>query len=661
MDAMSPPSSWSWLHSNHVAETSPLLKTPALRCAHVPPQPPNPPVASSPPPTMTSCKLLDLPAELSLAVVQAVAADSAADSADPPTRTPAGIIALLALAATCRTLRDTILCPENDFVWRAPAHALGIPAEVPLDAVVAAGSSSVHPRRWLSVVQTTLAWSRPFPTTRRPAPKPRRAARKLPRASAGGGGGRSVELIAAGMGSRNKTFYRVRRVDGKAVFHATSGSPDAVETTAVLDLDKPAVERVASRPAERPMFTGAQYPDRAGYVLVVEDEGESEKGEDKGEGEDADTSGKEGKRYIVQEVDGNGGFCRSWDLGPRKPSYWVSCKDMLVAATHSAPEAGIHSAPPVVRLVCALLSSPSKTSSETTTTILWEYDVAQAWATPEKPYTSCAQLRSFHLTSHTLCCLVTRHPSPSGQKLTRTDFVIISPRHSGAIVRTLSFPKHSTPASAAPAARRDLTTALAHDFLLTDTHIVSGGPGGGLRVWSLRTGLLHSLPEPFSTGTPDDDAGAAAGLARFYTAVALSADGHTIAAASSDQCALWDLSAQRLRVFSNGRRVEPRNCFVQNPKDDFPGGLWVAWRADESEDGGVVYLTDLLGEEKGGWVRAAGEGAHAGFSWVARHPWDVAWALQACVAVLLAIAGGPGWPVLALLVIGIVTGRPGRL
>jgi len=163
--------------------------------------------------------------------------------------------------------------------------------------------------------------------------------------------------------------------------------------------------------------------------------------------------------------------------------------------------------------------------------------------------------------------------------------------------------------------RAAFTTAFSHEFLLTDTYIVSGGAGGGLLVWNYTSDKhepIYTIPDPLASDTTRPD-GRASSLRRQYSALTMSGDGRYVAATTSDQLWLFDMVDKKVHaVYSNGRKIEAEDYYARNPADDFPAGVWCWWKEWRSKrgpsgvmvweevggSGGVAYLTGLDGEKR---------------------------------------------------------------
>jgi hypothetical protein len=184
--------------------------------------------------------------------------------------------------------------------------------------------------------------------------------------------------------------------------------------------------------------------------------------------------------------------------------------------------------------------------------------------------------------------------------LTATRFLIID-INTGDTIRTLTFPRDN------PAA---FTTAFDHNFVLTDTHIISGGIGGELFVWAYNNTRhdrpIYKLPSPFSTNSSTTTPPWDPGVPRFYSNIAVSVCGRYVGATTSDQLWLFDMLEKRIEgAWNNGRKVPKNIEFARNPPDDFPGGVWARWTEWEIKKGDgwerkrieVAYLTELDKED----------------------------------------------------------------
>ncbi|KAL7273510.1 hypothetical protein RUND412_003626 [Rhizina undulata] len=539
--------------------------------------------------------LLQLPPEILLNILRLVAASTE----------PHGHNALITVSQTCTHLHHAVFCSEHDSLWREPAIALGTPPPITLDQILYPGSSTIQRRLWRNVVKLNLAWSRPFPAGTPALPRLQRAARALPPQNKSGDwfGRRTIEIFAAGEGNRKRPVYRTRHTnvkdDGNTVFEVAiprSGpgpSAKVKQITGVLDPMLGKTREINSEVKTASQWSSTPFPCSAGFVV------EERNGE-----------------FRIRVVDAaTAGFSRCWNLGRRRPDRFVANEGVLVACTYELPEKNPPTQNPHIpsNLVCLECVGGKKSlwkKDAEESKVLWEFDLSVKWAQLDEHYTSFPHLKNFHITKTHLVCLVTRHPTSSLAKLTGTNFLILSPE-TGNTLKTLKFKTKTSSTSSGNGIRAPFTTAFSHDFLLTDTFIISGGAGGGLLVWdysSENRGPIYTLPDPLGSDATKIDS-TAPQFPRTYSALTLSVDGRYVGATTSDQLWIFDMVEKKLQgAYTNGRKIDKKDYYVKNPIDEFPGGVWCWWkewrsRRDEEtgevsweeveSSGGVGYLTDL--------------------------------------------------------------------
>ena len=180
------------------------------------------------------------------------------------------------------------------------------------------------------------------------------------------------------------------------------------------------------------------------------------------------------------------------------------------------------------------------------------------------------------------------------------------------------------------------TTALEHEFILTDKFIVSGGQGGELLVWDYRTttrtrsavphtssdALLYAIPV-WCSGSGDAE------FFRTWSALTISADGRYLGAMVSDQLFIIDMVHKTVTArYHNGRLIRPRGRYIKNPRDDFAGGIWCWWKEWELQTDpksgeqswqevpsgdGVTYLAGTV-EDRRWWVDPVDKPKYAALS-----------------------------------------------
>ncbi|KAI5785013.1 hypothetical protein DFH27DRAFT_615463 [Peziza echinospora] len=461
--------------------------------------------------------------------------------------------------------------------------------------------------------------------------------------------------MPVGEGDQGRITFQVRRQEGGLRQQGgmgggggAAGGASAVKTrtvTAVVDLLGKGGARVGSRIRKgrgsskvvyedlRPgtSWTMTPFPGFCGLIVVEENR--------------KDAEGNEVKNYVIKEVDPMKGVLveeKVWDLGGRRPDRFVGEGDVVVALCFDDPndlDAENENPEMPSSLVCVERVKNKDVGWLTTgetwkSQIRWQLNTTRDWK-EDNDYTAFAHLKNFHVTKNHLVALVTRHPSPVHQKLTGTFFYVIDLK-TGALGRKIKLrkriPLQPTPSSSeqnltaqqttpaptganifapppppqtTPAA---FTTAFNHDFLLTDNHLICGGPGGGLHVYNYclpspssssapSTSAvspddgnlpLYTLPDPWATTSPffkhNPDLTSSVpteplqGLfvGRQFSGLTLSTCGRYLGATTSDQFWVWDMVRKRIRgVWSNGRKVDKRDWYARSPVDGWVGGVWV--------------------------------------------------------------------------------------
>ncbi|KAH0548565.1 hypothetical protein GP486_007891 [Trichoglossum hirsutum] len=542
-------------------------------------------------------RLFDLPTEIQLSI----AVQLCVHDVEP------GHTSLLHLAQTCSQLHHLVMCPENDLLWKNACLGYGIHPGLQLDEVICAGTPCLDTRSWRGVCRLTVLWSKPFPPRQSPWSLlwPKQALTRLPTYTPSPEKRHTIDLACVGYGDSRGTVYAIgepRHSDerGRVLLEIRRPNPAThIATrisTAVLDPSVTPLQVQTIRSGVQNASTASAYnayPHQSSAGFLTQ---------------------KAGDNWTVSRTDISDSQRRLvWNVGPNAPDRMASNGDILVAMASRKPPR-THPAQASQRpaqatnLVCARAVSERQELTATiheARSIMWEYDITEKWVEPE-PYTAHPVLRIFHMTKNYLVALTTRHNSSQLLKLTATRFLIID-INTGETIRTLTFPRDH------PAA---FTTAFDHNFILTDTHIISGGVGGELFVWAYNNDNhgqpIYRLPTPFSArptpGTPREP-----GIVpRFYSNIAVSICGRYVGATTSDQLWVFDMLEKRIEgVWSNGRRVPKNIEFARNPPDDFPGGIWVRWteweknnnnRGEDRDGSGdgwkqkrvkTAYLTDL--------------------------------------------------------------------
>ena len=603
--------------------------------------------------------LFQLPPELLFDILRL-----AADAED----VAAQIRILLGVAQTCQALR--LFVAANDLLWRKAAVTLGIPASSALDDLLYPGSPAGAERRWLNVVKLIRGWERPFPGAvrrarspplgRRPrrssSPNPplcnpahlalpplRRAARSLPRRA------QAVEmcLAGAGAGAEYAAENAVAAHGGRVFFSARTGSG-------------PTAAHGVLQPAPVAMCAAAAGDDALGvpgYSAIVDGAG---------------------LFSIVQhDITAPQRLLYRWNTQRRAVHQFRSFADMLVVL-HQAPGRPHPSvlvclqAPAPSPSACPSASPAASSAASVPARVVWECDVYTAWPDGDARYT---RIHDFQVNNAHLVCLVGRYFDPLCTKLNSSHLRVLELRPTrwmpvlagagsapAAAAAAAAAAEATTAAAAAarhPAVLREhtmpsalsshpgirrrgaQTTAFSHALLLTDTFAVSGGFGGELLVWQYAgRGLLYAIP----LSCPDAKSSP---FLRTWTAVALSADGCRLGAATSDQLCVVDMVGKRaVARWASGRRVPDKALHVRNPADGWPAGLWVVCR-DGAGDEVACYLRDDGGRLAEGAGGGDGDGAGG---------WGMGQAVLAWEAVLELVGNGMWLLAVVVLLLAVVLG-----
>ncbi|KAH0536669.1 hypothetical protein FGG08_006464 [Glutinoglossum americanum] len=539
----------------------------------------------------TPLQLLDLPTEIQLSIAVQLCSHVNAE--------PGAHISLLHLAQTCSQLHHLVMCPENDLLWKNVCIGYGIHPALQLDEVICSGTSYFDTRSWRNVCRVTVLWTKPFPSHQKPpsVPKPQRALARLPPHISSSARKHTIDLACVGFGDSRGAVYAIgepRHPDeeGRVLLEIRRPKPAPQMTTkistAILDpnttpLPIKTLESGVQSVGAASMYNAYPHQSAAGFSTEMF-----------------------GDNWIVSKTDISDPQRRwVWNIGPNAPDRMASNGNILVAMTSRNPpetqsaQLG-HRPAQATDLVCVRAADERRDPTRQSRSLMWEYDITQKWAEPIS-YTAHPVLRIFHLTRNYLVALTTRHNSSQLLKLTATRFLIID-INTGNTIRTLTFPRGSSAA---------FTTAFDHNFILTDTHIISGGIGGELFVWDYHddgSRPIYKLPSPFSSNSSTTASSpGSSGVPRFYSNIAVSVCGRYVGATTSDQLWLFDMLEKRIAgSWNNGRKVPKNIEFARNPPDDFPGGVWVRWAewgVTKNGDGWerkkveMAYLTDLDKED----------------------------------------------------------------
>ncbi|KAK6346835.1 hypothetical protein TWF696_006942 [Orbilia brochopaga] len=505
--------------------------------------------------------LRTLPPEIWLSIIQF------ATTGDPD----GPMHALINIALVSKTFYHTVFCNENDgAIWKPAAVRLGVHPGIHLDELLFAGTSSLEPRSWRTVYKFMREWQKPFPGIVT-MPKAKRVAWQLPALQAGPDDGfvrRTFEMACCGNG--RGLSYRIKQPiaadKGNIIFEARNIDNDLTAVAAgLLEAGEERARQASGRPRRVEKHILFPYPLPAGYMVTEEKSG-----------------------FVVSKIDPTtGNTTTSWLFGERQPDRFTSFRDIMVAITYHGPDDEMAGLPGVGNcrslMVCLKAGDPKP---------LWMLDVSLDWYLPDDDYRGFAHVKNFHVTSKYLVVLYTRHPNAWMGKVTGTYFTVMS-LLTGEVVREIKIHKKAvSPAEPVPPPvlgpmlmaigpngplqmnnnRGSYTTAFSHDFILTDSMIVSGGPAGEILVWCLFGD--NASDSPIATiPTERYD-----GRQKTFTDLQLSACGTYLAVTTNKHLYLYDIIAKKaIAVYDSGRPVDDSTRFSSNPPDDFPSGVWVRW------------------------------------------------------------------------------------
>ncbi|EPS41593.1 hypothetical protein H072_4511 [Dactylellina haptotyla CBS 200.50] len=498
-----------------------------------------------------------LPPEIWLSIIQF------AGASDPDGH----LHAFINIALISKQFHHVVFCSENDSaVWKPAAISLGIHPGIHIDDVLFAGASSLENRSWRKVYKFMKEWQKPFPQDAT-IPKAKRVAWNLPSLKGAGDGfvRRTFEMACCGTG--RGLSYQVKQPvaadKGNVIFEARNIDNDKTAVAAgLLEAGEERARQASGRSRRVEKHILFPFPLSAGYMVTEEKSG-----------------------FVVSKIDPTtASASMSWLFGERRPDRFTSFKNIMVAITHHGPDDELSELPNAQNcrsiLVCLKAGDPKP---------VWQLDVSVDWYHADDDYRGFAHVKNFHVTSTYLVALITRHPNAYMRKMTGTYFVVVN-LLTGEIVKELKIHKKAvSPGEPAPPAlpdpalmgangplqynaRASYTTAFSHDFILTDSVIVSGGPAGEILVWCFFGENASDTPIAV---IPTDRFN---GHQLRFTDLQLSTCGTYLALTSSKQMYIYDMIAKKpIEVYDNGRTVSDANRYSSNPLDDFPSGVWVRW------------------------------------------------------------------------------------
>lgn len=442
-----------------------------------------------------------------------------------------------------------------------------MPRDLLLSEVKFPGVSHLEQRTWRAFYQLTIRWDKWFdkkegildklsnlqnPNLTHNAAEYAIEVYKAP-SKKGEEGERMIEALCSANDSvtKKRTFLAKQMMvgdGGKGYFQTLSEDADSA-TTRVLDPKKGGTLEQADDIVEvRHLSRIMSQPSYEGLVIV-----------------------KEGKNYTIRRIDESSEDkfeARYWDLGEREPSRFEAFGDILVFTTTPSKKPPWWSNTVLVpsQLVCMVRGQEPGQS-----TIRWEYNILEEWKEPNMAI-SLPLGHGFHLTSKVAVFSISQ-PSTAytNRSASASGFLVISLKNGSRIKHLpLSQAVYTPVSSGTNLSRVPWTSATSHNFLLTDTHLITGGPGGYLFVWSYWTAIrpIYILPDRAVKNNS---------LAP-YINISLSACGRLVLGTVSDYLIVWDMfSKEVLGSWTSGKN-SPSKRSLPAPTSDFPNGIWTVFR-----------------------------------------------------------------------------------
>ncbi|KAA8905474.1 hypothetical protein FN846DRAFT_950701 [Sphaerosporella brunnea] len=490
--------------------------------------------------------LLSLPSELLISILQLAITPSRPTHYPGPSTPPPTIDhirQLHILSRTCRFLYHFVTSPTSDrALWHPLAVSLGIPASIPLDSILYAGTSAPQTRRWSEVVKLNYLWALPFPGT--PAlPKAHMIGNHAAPPVLDKGRRKTIELCVAGLGAQGPVF------ETAGVFASDRGTAWVKSEHArwCVDLD------AGDKPA-------------GGYSV----------------------SHGEVREYSAEKTN-----FKRWDLGRMEvEQFRILGSGLLVALGEEDGDGDGEKG--VKKLVCVDAERR-----------LWELDIDRDWQDMEDDYERWCKISSFCVSSTTIVCLVLRAPDKTFAKLTRLEFRVVNVR-TGELEGITGFGNGKLSSHPHPGIQRrgNLTSVLDFPFLITDKYIISGWQGGELRVVDYRrfpppTSYGIPLYLPLDENDPNS-------FLHTFSAITLSADGRYLGATTAKELFVVDMVEKKVvGRYGNGRRGKGNLRNPQDGFPSGIWCVWKEWKYSEGRSSsssslweevgmGVVYKQRLL-------------------------------------------------------------------
>ncbi|KAK9249176.1 hypothetical protein V1506DRAFT_527242 [Lipomyces tetrasporus] len=523
-----------------------------------------------------------------------------------------------ALSLVCKRFYSVIYHPSQDVrIWKSVAATFGYDESLTLGNILKCGTSSVLPQAtWRNAAYVAAMWNRPFKraagrgglgrvkttksmSTSLPPPPPK-------------GIIRTVDLAAPGQGRSGPTYVTLEpsSKDAGKLFaqsvDAREENPRSVSTTYGIVSPETSRSKIIFRGMDQDISTlDFTLPNQSNLVMeecaLLSDKVDTAIGYEISRY--SPSSGKKEKIWRLQEPPPERYITNGDSLlalySPNMVFFWTGSPDnparlqcyQAVPSLHTATMSSSSTSsscsssvsPSMLNNVSAtrhwstqslsLASMRSDTFTEYhngKSELLWDINLSRDWSN-DSPREQFCVVRNMKMTSRYAIVLVHWYPTSSMHKLSGTSFRILH-LATGETRNVLMF---NQPDLSAPYPM--FTTVSDHDFVVTDTHIVSGGPNGELYVWNyhMQNTPLYSIPEPDTRRLTHVEGS----FAPMYTYLTVSVDGKYLVATANNRITVWNMFSKKLEgVYHNGRKVTKRDFYLRNPFDNFRTGIWILYR-----------------------------------------------------------------------------------
>ncbi|KAK9455803.1 hypothetical protein V1511DRAFT_498743 [Dipodascopsis uninucleata] len=504
------------------------------------------------------------------------------------------------ISLVCKRFYAIIFHPVQDFkIWGFIAASFGYDRTLSLDSLLKGGNSYIPSRKsnrsWRTVCKLAACWDMPFEPISESDQKPMKLSivtEKLPNKKPKNVI-RSFDLAIPGQGRLGPSYTTSETTidDCGNIFLQVTNGDESIRTVAkscyVLSPNEQSKKVVSQTLDHDTVSLELSQPNQCNLILREYDMIDESRNL---------TVGYQVDRYCVRTGDVDG----RWKLGSAMPERYIAYGDKLL--TLHSPNMVFFwtgSTDNPARLRC-YIQKEGNTSDFTESgfdssiglkdmprsKLLWDINLSLDWKGGGY-YEQFCVVQNMHMTARHAIILVHWYPTSSMHRLSATSFRILDLQN-GHTIKILKF-GHIIMTPFPP-----YTTISQHDFAITDTHIVSGGPNGRLYVWNYhnRTVPLYTLPEPNNT----KNGGPAGPFAPTYTSLSISSDGKFVAASASNRLVVWNMYTKKIEgIFHNGRKVGKKEYFLKNPFDNFKTGVWILyrdWRNKKTKRDSLSMLLD---------------------------------------------------------------------